>query len=109
MRPSAIRYEAKRLQPAMGFDGCTMRCAPVATQRSLAVIKLPRLSESLESAIGGCLREIAGVAQVHVDSSRSTIQLLYNGDQATVANVHRVLVATEWEDTRDNRRRQHHA
>jgi hypothetical protein len=44
-----------------------MRCAPVAAHRSLAVIRLDRSRAPLEPALAGCLREIAGVSQVHND------------------------------------------
>ena len=70
------------------------RCAPVGAHLSLAVIKSGFDFTTLTQAITECLSSLAGVSQVHVDSARRTIQVLYDGDQETVANVHRLLAAT---------------
>jgi hypothetical protein len=98
MNSQSTSCEARNVQTTAVCSEITMRCATVAGQLSLAVIKLGRAPQVLEKALTGCLLKIAGVSQVHVDALRNTVQVLYDGEQDTVQNVHCFLVATGWDE-----------
>jgi hypothetical protein len=95
MRALASIGEEKRGNRSAGCEQNRMRCAPVAEHLSLAVIKMGRMSATFEPKLTDRLRKIAGVSQVHIDASRSTIQILYDGELGTVETMHRFVVATD--------------
>lgn len=79
-----------------GYDGLRVRCAPVADDLWLAVIKADRVSDALATTITGCLLAIDGVRQVHFDALRGTVQILYDGGLGTVKTVDHVLGTAGW-------------
>ena len=73
-----------------------MRYAPAGEQTAMAVITLGRDCAASEVALTGSLLDIAGVSRVHLDASRCTIQVLYDGERVTAENVHHFLAAAHW-------------
>lgn len=84
------------LGPASPPDRLKMRCASVTDNVALAVVRLDRICAALEPALIECLMEFRGVSQVHVDSSRGTVQILYDGERSTEEKVLRFLQLTGW-------------
>lgn len=93
MTPLAIIDDETQGDRASGLDRKRMRCAPVGDHLSLAVIKLDQPCQTSEPTLSASLRAIAGVGEVHIDSTRRTIQVLYDGELGTAESVLRLLVS----------------
>lgn len=89
----------KNARHAPAPDPRDMRCATVTAQVGLAVAKLLRTPKAFEPELAASLSDIAGVLQVHVDSARAMVHILYNNRLGAAEEVHRFLVATGWSRT----------
>ena len=81
-----------------GPRGHRSRCVPTDERAAPAAIRRRRKCATSGVAFAGGVLDIAGVSRVHPDVSRRTIHVFYDGEGATVENVHRLLAAASWGD-----------
>ena len=94
----ASRCDGNRDDLTTGPRGHRSRCVPTDERAAPAAIRRQRKCATSGLAFAGGVLDIAGVSRVHPDVSRRTIHVFYDGEGATVENVHRLLAAASWGD-----------